>query len=291
MTNSAFSLLLAVLCAVWIGVPLKAQIFEAEPNDSPSTATGIASGVLVSGQLLNEADVDYFVINAPGSGVLALSMTGYTSSRKIDIISSASVVLASYSNFFSNFSQVVAVPSAGQYWLRISALRSAFSHNTDQYYVRATFQLLTPTIDEPPLAQITAVGGSATFSVVASGAPPLTYQWRKDGVAIQGATAAKYYIQSTTLANAGRYSVVVSNLNGAVSSSEVTLSLLDPPKLINLSTLGHLNPDLASGFVIRGGAAKRILARAIGPGLTAFGVSGVVADPVLELARKLHCLG
>jgi hypothetical protein len=283
MTNSALSLSLAVLCAVWIGGPLKAQTFEVEPNDSPSTATGMSSGVIVSGQLISEGDIDHFALNVPSSGVLVLSLTGYVSSRKIDILSPSGVMLASYSNFFPSLSQVVAAPSAGRYLLRISALRPPYIHSTDQYYLRATFQLLTPTIEEPPLAQITALGGSATFSVGASGAPPITYQWRKDGVAIQGATSAKYYLQSAKQTDAGRYSVVVSNLNGAVSSGEVTLSLLDPPKLINLSTLGHLNPDLASGFVIRGAAAKRILARAVGPGLAPFGLSGLVADPVLEL--------
>jgi len=281
MTNSALSLSLAVLCAVWIGGPLKAQTFEVEPNDSPSTATGIVSGGTVSAQLINARDIDHFKINVPSSGVLVVSLTGFVSDKSITLLSSSGVVLASYRTGFSAFSQTVATPNAGQYFLRVAS--TVPYDYTDQYFIRANFQLLTPTIEEPPLAQITALGGSATFSVGASGAPPITYQWRKDGVAIQGATSAKYYLQSAKQTDAGRYSVVVSNLNGAVSSGEVTLSLLDPPKLINLSTLGHLNPDLASGFVIRGAAAKRILARAVGPGLAPFGLSGLVADPVLEL--------
>ena len=264
-----------------------AQIFESEPNDSTSQATRITSGVYVSAQLITAGDVDHFAIDVPASGALVLNVTGKINSRTIALLSSNSSLLASYkitalnSSSVSGFSQVVAVPSAGRYFLRFTS-DSSFT-DTDQYYLRATFQLLIPSIDEAPLAQTTAVGGSATFTVAASGVPPLSYQWRKDGVVIPGATSAKYYLPSASLANAGRYSVVVSNLNGAVSSSEATLTLIDPPKLINLSTLGYLNPDLSSGFVIRGAASKRILARAVGPGLTPFGLTGVVSDPALTL--------
>jgi len=264
-----------------------ALTFEVVPNDSTTQATPISYGVYVSAQLITASDVDHFAIDVPSSGVLSLNLTGEVTSRTIALLSSSNVLLSSYkitalnSSSISGFSQAVAVPSAGRYFLRFTS-DSSFT-DTDQYYLRATYQLLMPTINEPPLAQTTAVGGSATFSVVASGAPPLSYQWRKDGMAISGATGARYYIASATPSNAGRYSVVVSNINGAVSSPEVLLSLLDPPKLINLSTLGYLSPDLSSGFVIRGASSKRILARAVGPGLIPFGVAGAVADPALVL--------
>lgn len=274
-----------------------AQIFESEPNDSTSQATRITSGVYVSAQLIRGGDLDYFEIDVPAPGVLELNLWGRIVGRTIALLSSGNALLANYNITYGNsssriefslgtvagggFVQRVAVPSAGKYILRFTS-DSSFT-DTDQYYLRATFRLLIPSIDEAPLAQTTAVGGSATFAVAASGVPPLSYQWRKDGVVIPGATSAKYYLPSASLANAGRYSVVVSNLNGAVSSSEATLTLIDPPKLINLSTLGYLNPDLSSGFVIRGAASKRILARAVGPGLTPFGLTGVVADPALTL--------
>jgi beta-galactosidase len=55
------------------------------------------------------------------------------------------------------------------------------------------------------------VGQTATFSVTASGTAPLSYQWRRDGADIAGATAASY---STAALNAGddgaKFSVVVS---------------------------------------------------------------------------------
>ncbi len=58
------------------------------------------------------------------------------------------------------------------------------------------------------------------------------------------------------------------------------------PKLVNISTRGFVDTgegQLAAGFVVSPGGSKRVLIRAIGPGLTSFGVAGVVADPVLRV--------
>ncbi|HUR59407.1 MAG TPA: hypothetical protein VM029_16950, partial [Opitutaceae bacterium] len=58
------------------------------------------------------------------------------------------------------------------------------------------------------------------------------------------------------------------------------------PQLVNISTRGYVDTgagELAAGFVVTGNAPKRVLIRGIGPGLTAFGVPGVLNDPVLQL--------
>jgi hypothetical protein len=57
-------------------------------------------------------------------------------------------------------------------------------------------------------------------------------------------------------------------------------------KLLNISTrasAGTAENTLTAGFVVPPGAAKRVLVRAIGPGLTPFGVTGVLAQPILTL--------
>jgi Concanavalin A-like lectin/glucanases superfamily/Immunoglobulin domain len=61
-------------------------------------------------------------------------------------------------------------------------------------------------------------GDSTTLSVTAIGVPPLTYQWRKDGLAIPGATGTSYTISNVGLANSGHYDVVVSNAYGSATS-------------------------------------------------------------------------
>lgn len=57
------------------------------------------------------------------------------------------------------------------------------------------------------------------------------------------------------------------------------------PRLVNVSVLKVLDPgaSLTAGFVLRGETARTVLVRAIGPGLSALGVGGVMSDPQLEL--------
>jgi len=65
-----------------------------------------------------------------------------------------------------------------------------------------------------PAAQIIAPNGSVTFSVEAVGSPTLSYQWRKNGVNILGATTSSYSLPSVLATHAGTYSVVVKNSLG-----------------------------------------------------------------------------
>lgn len=77
--------------------------------------------------------------------------------------------------------------------------------------------LVAPSITAQPAPQSVVPGGTATFSVVASGTAPLAYQWWRgataltDGGAIAGATTATLTISNVTSAELGDYSVVVSN--------------------------------------------------------------------------------
>ncbi|MBL8028703.1 MAG: immunoglobulin domain-containing protein, partial [Fibrobacteres bacterium] len=80
-----------------------------------------------------------------------------------------------------------------------------------------------PNITTEPTAQTKTVGQSATFTVVASGTPTPTYQWRKNGVDISGATLASYTISSVSMSDTGLYSVVAINNQGSDTSSAVQL--------------------------------------------------------------------
>jgi hypothetical protein len=81
-----------------------------------------------------------------------------------------------------------------------------------------------PTITGQPQNVSVAAGGSATFSVIASGTG-LTYQWQFNGTAISGATSASYTVASAANSNAGSYSVVVSNSSGSVTSQQAVLTI------------------------------------------------------------------
>jgi hypothetical protein len=83
-----------------------------------------------------------------------------------------------------------------------------------------------PTITGQPAAQTVLTDATATFSVTATG-PSLTYQWRKNGVAIAGATAASYTTPAITWVDSGaQYSVVVANGDGTATSSNAAVNLM-----------------------------------------------------------------
>ena len=87
-----------------------------------------------------------------------------------------------------------------------------------------------PSITTSPTNQTVTAGQTATFTVVAAGTAPLSYQWQKNGVNIAGATAASYATPVTTTSDSGsRFAVVVSNTVGTVTSAAATLTVNAAP--------------------------------------------------------------
>src|SRR6266481_4442318 len=74
---------------------------------------------------------------------------------------------------------------------------------------------VVPTITTPPANQTVTAGQTATFTVVAAGTAPLSYQWNKNGTAISGATSSTYTTAATSSSdNGAQFTVVVSNTAG-----------------------------------------------------------------------------
>jgi hypothetical protein len=85
-----------------------------------------------------------------------------------------------------------------------------------------------PMILTQPVSQKVTVGLNATFSVVASGTPPLRYQWRFNGADLAGATTSALGF-AVGDASGGSYSVRVTNAFGSVISSDAVLEVNHPP--------------------------------------------------------------
>ncbi|RXK56945.1 hypothetical protein ESB00_08215 [Oleiharenicola lentus] len=85
-----------------------------------------------------------------------------------------------------------------------------------------------PSITTQPASATVNTGATVSFSVVATGTAPLSYQWQLGGVAITGATSDTYSISSVTANQAGSYSVLVSNAAGSVTSNAATLTVNTP---------------------------------------------------------------
>ncbi len=83
-----------------------------------------------------------------------------------------------------------------------------------------------PSITTQPSNQSVTVGSTATFSVVATGTTPLTYQWQMGTTPITGATAASYTTAATTSSdNGSQFEVVVTNSIGSITSNAATLTV------------------------------------------------------------------
>ncbi len=79
---------------------------------------------------------------------------------------------------------------------------------------------------------------SFTFTVTAAGSPPPTYQWLFNGAPIPGATASTFVKTGPfTLADAGNYSVIVSNSSGVLTSAPAVLVVLEPEQTAFMTRL------------------------------------------------------
>lgn len=170
------------------------------------------------------------------------------------------------------------------FWLERSGTTPALQHRTARFgIVPSNPQPVTVTSSPAP---VTVYPGSpANFSVVVSGTAPFTYQWRRNGIPLEGATSSNLILSAPSEQDGGSYDVVVSNAAGSVISAAATLTVLpSDSRITNLSVRTSLaaSQRLVVGFVTQGGV-KPVVMRAVGPGLAAFGVTGSMADPQLEL--------
>ena len=148
-----------------------------------------------------------------------------------------------------------------------------------------------PVIASPPLGQAAVTGQPVAFTVVASGSPASLFQWNKNGISISGATNATLTLPSVQASDAGSYTVVVTNAVGSATSNAAVLTIGPPTsaaRLINLSILTSIAPGetMTLGTVLGGAGtsgAKPLVARAAGPALSAFGVTGTLPDPKMAL--------
>ena len=91
-----------------------------------------------------------------------------------------------------------------------------------------------PAITQQPQDQTVTAGQTVNFSVAATGTAPLAYYWRKGATVIQTGSSSSFAIANAQAANAGTYSVIVSNSAGMVLSANAILSVntaVTPPTI------------------------------------------------------------
>ena len=95
-----------------------------------------------------------------------------------------------------------------------------------------------PSVITHPQSQTITSGNSVSFTVVATASPSPTFQWSKDNVVIAGATSATYSIANAQAANAGAYSVTLSNASGTVTSNAAALTVNPVPNSSGTASSG-----------------------------------------------------
>lgn len=128
-------------------------------------------------------------------------------------------------------------------WIRVANITAVSqSGNRDAFAidnVSLSWSLVPPStnppvIVTPPQSRTNNAGTTALFNVEAAGTSPLAYQWRRFGTnlvnddRIAGVTTPTLMLSALVAADAGEYSVVVTNLYGAVTSSVAVLTVNDP---------------------------------------------------------------
>lgn len=126
---------------------------------------------------------------------------------------------------------------------RLTKRRPAISSRFASLFILAVFcstgglfAQAPPEITTQPITQSLASGKVADFSVIATGDPPLRYQWRVNATNYVGATNSSLTLSNITFLNGGPYRVVVSNNFGAVTS-EVALLNVDVDLTFRLTDL------------------------------------------------------
>jgi hypothetical protein len=100
--------------------------------------------------------------------------------------------------------------------------------DTNNHTIRLGLFPNAPTITSQPKNITLTAGASALFGVTATGVPEPTYQWLFNGKEISGATSATLSISGVKESDAGKYSVVVTNDSGSVTSNEAVLTVTAP---------------------------------------------------------------
>jgi WD40 repeat protein len=133
-----------------------------------------------------------------------------------------------------------------------------FAYCLKSNQLSSIFYAAGPVLASPPSPATVYQGSNATFTVAASGSPPLAYQWQRGGTNlinqgnVSGSTNSTLTLSNVQKADATNYVVVVTNMYGAVTSSIVSLTVLST-NFIQISSQPvsvTVSPDQTAQFTV-----------------------------------------
>jgi pectate lyase len=118
------------------------------------------------------------------------------------------------------------------------------------------------TVTSDPQDQAVFVGQTASFGVLASGSPPLSYQWYSGGTTLlTNATSATLTLTNCQISDSGQYSVIVSNTSGVDTSGVANLSVSIPtmPSISTQPQGGTVLPGSSFSFNVVAGGSQPLI--------------------------------
>lgn len=212
------------------------QNTSARTNHLPSTPSNLSARATPFGMLLSWDEVT----DPDQAGGLTYNVRLGTSPGAGDIVSPGSspdgyrrVVRCGNAGYRTDF-LIRGLHPGGTYHWSVQSVDNAFAGSPFAAEGSFVAQLLPPEILTQPRDVDVHVGGDVSFSVEATGAPPLAYQWQFNGTNLVAKTSSALELNGVQFNQAGAYSMVVSNAGGSVTSSPAWLIVLPPPSCTNL---------------------------------------------------------
>jgi glucose/arabinose dehydrogenase len=148
-----------------------------------------------------------------------------------------------------------------------------------------------PSITTHPANQSVSVGQSATFSVVAAGDPPLSYQWQRNNVNIPGATSSSYTINPVAAQdNGAQFRVVVTNNLGSATSNNATLTVVNAPQ-VQFSAASYTTNEAGRSFTVTVNRSGDLSGNGSVDYVTANGTADDRSDYTIGLGRVVFAPG
>jgi uncharacterized delta-60 repeat protein len=159
----------------------------------------------------------------------------------------------------------------------------------------ATLKVVDPFVTSSPFTNSASPGQTVTVTASAAGTTPLSYQWRKNGTPLPGATATSLVLTNIQGADIATYSIAVSNMFGVATSNRMVLEInLAAPEAFDPSLNGPIYGmlELADGkvmvggdFTAVGGQTRPYLAR-----LNKNGTLDSTFDPGTNITTRIYAL-
>ncbi|MGB7746142.1 MAG: immunoglobulin domain-containing protein [Verrucomicrobiia bacterium] len=121
--------------------------------------------------------------------------------------------------------------NAGSYSVCIN--NSAGSTNSSNAFLTVNTSPVAPVFNSQPASLVVLAGSSASFTAVAGGTAPISYQWSKNGTPISGATSSTLNLSNVQTTDDGSYTLTATNSVGSVTSNPAQLTVTTTVPLVN----------------------------------------------------------